>query len=203
MLEVELKAALTEIQAQTIPEHLLALGFRPGEQVRELDVYLNGGGERDFRKTDEALRLRQVQDLHTGRTETRMTYKGPKLDDRSSTRMEYEITVSDLETARKLLEALEFYPAASVDKVRQTMEKDAVTVCLDRVTGLGSYLELEILQESGSQQQAVDTLLELLDTLNVSRQALTRDSYLELLEREKDAAEPLVVIVEKQGSKFV
>lgn len=183
MLEIELKAALTEVQAQTIPKRLLALGFQPGEAVRELDVYFNGGQERDFRKTDEALRLRQVQKLRTGRTETRMTYKGPKLDDRSSTRTEYEITVNALETARKLLEALGFHPAASVEKVRQTLEKDEVTVCLDQVTGLGAYLELEILQESGSQQQAVDALLNLLDALNVSRQALTRDSYLELLER--------------------
>lgn len=183
MLEIELKAALTEVQAQTIPKRLLALGFQPGEAVRELDVYFNGGQERDFRKTDEALRLRQVQKLCTGRTETRMTYKGPKLDDRSSTRTEYEITVNALETARKLLEALGFHPAASVEKVRQTLEKDEVTVCLDQVTGLGAYLELEILQESGSQQQAVDALLNLLDALNVSRQALTRDSYLELLER--------------------
>lgn len=193
MLEIELKAALTEVQAQTIPKRLLALGFQPGEAVRELDVYFNGGQERDFRKTDEALRLRQVQKLRTGRTETRMTYKGPKLDDRSSTRTEYEITVNALETARKLLEALGFHPAASVEKVRQTLEKDEVTVCLDQVTGLGAYLELEILQESGSQQQAVDALLNLLDALNVSRQALTRDSYLELLERAQDGEKTLVL----------
>lgn len=193
MLEIELKAALTEVQAQTIPKRLLALGFQPGEAVRELDVYFNGGQERDFRKTDEALRLRQVQKLRTGRTETRMTYKGPKLDDRSSTRTEYEITVNALETAQKLLEALGFHPAASVEKVRQTLEKDEVTVCLDQVTGLGAYLELEILQESGSQQQAVDALLNLLDALNVSRQALTRDSYLELLERAQDGEKTLVL----------
>lgn len=181
MIEVELKAALTEAQAQAMPEKLAALGFRPDRKVQEIDVYLNGGEERDFRRTDEALRLRTCRDLDAGTEETLMTYKGPKLDDRSSTRTEYETTVGNLETAQNLLAALGFSALYTVDKVRQTMTREKVTVCFDSIAGLGPYMELEILQESGSQEQAVDALLTLLDTLEVSRDALTRESYLELL----------------------
>lgn len=181
MIEVELKAALTEEQAEAMEQVLKALGFRPHRTVREIDVYLNGGPERDFRRTDEALRLRTCRDLSAGTEETLLTYKGPKLDERSSTRREYETTVGDLETAQSLLGALGFAAAYTIDKERQTMIREKITVCLDRVAGLGPYLELEILQESGSQEQAVDGLLHLLDSLKVSREALTRKSYLELL----------------------
>ena len=52
------------------------------------------------------------------------------------------------------------------------------------MAGLGEYLELEILLEDAERREAaVDTLLALLDTLGVRREALRRESYLELLLR--------------------
>lgn len=181
MTEVELKAALTEQQAGVLPTHLFALGFRERDKLRETDVYFNGDQNRDFRKTDEGLRLRTCRNLITGATETLMTYKGPKTDLRSSTRKEYETTVGDLNAAQNLLQALGFAPVYTVDKTRQTFSRGNITACLDRVENLGSYLELEILQESENQDEAVDRLLMLLDRLEISREALSRESYLECL----------------------
>ena len=89
MTEVELKAALTEALAGILPDRLAALGFVPGETVRETDLYFNGG-DRDFRRTDEALRLRRVSS--GGEENVLLTYKGPKEDPRSNTRREYETT---------------------------------------------------------------------------------------------------------------
>ena len=70
----------------------------------------------------------------------------------------------------------------TVDKERRTFLRDGVTACLDQVEGLGSYLELErLLPDSGDRDAAVDGLLALLEDLGVSRRALERRSYLELL----------------------
>ena len=145
-----------------------------------MDVYFNGN-LRDFHKSDEALRLRSRADLDTGVTETLWTYKGPKADARSNTRTEYETAVGDLETARHILESLGFQAAFTVEKVRRELTREHTTVCLDEVTGLGSFIELEILLPGGGRDAAVDSLLALLDTLGVSREALSRKSYLELL----------------------
>ena len=174
MTEVELKAALTDAQAAALPEALPGLGFAPKASLRETDLYFNGGGERDFRKTDEALRLRRRRDLDAGTEGTLMTYKGPKEDSRSNTRTEHETSVGDLDTARRVLEALGFKAQYTVDKVRREFSAGDVTLCLDAVEGLGSFLELEILLEDGDRNAAVDVLLSLLDRLGISREALSR-----------------------------
>ena len=69
-----------------------------------------------------------------------------------------------------------------MEKLRREYRLDDVTLCLDEVTGLGAYLELETLAPSEEDREAaVNRLLTLLDRLGVSRDRLTRHSYLELL----------------------
>lgn len=181
MLEAELKASLGELAPEEAAERALALGFLPEEQVWERDLYFNGT-ERDFRHTDEALRLRRVRRLPDGPLESVVTYKGPKLDQVSNARTEYETGVSDGETAEKLLEALGYRPLAAVEKIRRTYRREEITLCLDQVTDLGSFLELEILEPGEEQREAaVARLLELLEELGIPRSRLSRRSYLELL----------------------
>lgn len=182
MTEVELKAALTAAQAADLGAELARLGFMAEKTMEETDLYFNGEGERDFRKTDEALRLRRCKALPTGACLTLLTYKGPKLDSRSSARTEYETEVGDLDTAERILHALGFHALYTVKKQRTELRSGAVTACLDQVDGLGAYLELETLLSDGeARESAVERLLRLLDALAVSREALTRASYLELL----------------------
>ena len=153
--------------------------------MQEIDVYFNGN-DRNFMKTDEALRLRSVRDLDAGTCETFITYKGPKLDQASSTRMEFETAVGDLSVMKDLLAALGYKEVFTVDKTRQEWKHTSanVTLCLDSVKGLGDYLELETLAESEDQREAaVETLLQFLRDLGVQKKNLTRKSYLELLIR--------------------
>lgn len=181
MLEVELKASLAGIAVDTVRGHAMAAGFMPGEQVRETDVYFNGT-QRDFRRTDEALRLRSVLSLPDGPCESLLTYKGPKLDQISNTRTEYETAISDGKTMEKVLEALGYQPIFTVEKVRRTYRLHDVTLCMDEVTGLGQFLELETLVPAEEhREKALEHLLHLLDCLEIPREHLTRRSYLEML----------------------
>lgn len=180
MLEAELKASLADLSTEAARDRALALGFVPEDEVRERDIYWNGI-DRDFRRTDEALRLRSVQ-RPGGDEESLLTYKGPKLDQVSNARTEHETAVSDGETAKKLLEALGFRPAAVVEKVRRTYRLEDVKLCLDAVAELGDFLELEIVAPSEDcRAAAVERLLELMDRLEIPRERLCRRSYLELL----------------------
>ena len=181
MLEVELKAALLPEQADVLPNVLAALHFSEQPAVQQTDVYFNAP-DRDFRKTDEALRLRTVVTLPDGAAQTLVTYKGPKLDKTSSTRRELETAAEDFETMRQLFCALGYTAVYTVKKTRRSFTCGAKTVCLDSVDGLGNFMELEAVLPDGSDREAaVEELLTLLDTLGVSREALTRKSYLELL----------------------
>lgn len=185
MVEVEIKASLAGLSVASLLERAGMLEFRATAQLKETDTYFNGN-DRDFRSTDEAFRLRRVRALPDGREVSLLTYKGPKMDQISHTRTEYETAVADGETAQKLLEALGYRPLFTVDKLRREYQLDDVTLCLDEVTGLGMYLELETLTPSAQQrEEAVARLLELLDQLAVSRDRLTRQSYLELLIRKQ------------------
>ena len=182
MLEAELKAALEGRTLEELEAAARAMGFCPRQVLRETDLYFNGV-DRNFAQTDEALRLRSAQQLEpAGEAVTCLTYKGPKEDRRSNTRLEYETAVGDLDTARAILQALGFEAVCTVSKTRQTFRLGEVTACLDQVDGLGPFLELEHLLPDGAEREtAVSGLLDLLDRLGVSRQALERRSYLELL----------------------
>ena len=57
MLEVEIKAALTGHTKEQFKKAAEKLGFIKGGTLQEIDVYFNGN-DRNFMKTDEALRLR-------------------------------------------------------------------------------------------------------------------------------------------------
>ena len=185
MLEVEFKASLEGIAPESMDRRREELGFQPSSALHETDIYYNGR-DRDFRKTDEALRMRSCKQLPDGSTESLLTYKGPKLDQVSSARKEYEVAVSDGEVAEKLLEALGYQPLFTVDKVRREFRLQDVTLCLDEVAGLGRFLELEALvPDGGCREEAEERLLKLLEQLGVSRNRLTRASYLELLMRAK------------------
>ena len=139
MTEVEIKATLAPALAAALPERLTSLGFVPAENVQEQDLYFNAS-HRDFRRSDEALRLRTVAG---SRQETVITYKGPKTDGRSNTRQEYETSLGEGETAKSILLALGFSPVLTVSKERQTFRRGPVTACLDQVAGLDSFLDTD------------------------------------------------------------
>ena len=93
--------------------------------------------------------------------------------------------MEDGETVQHLLEALGFHPVCRVEKVRRELALGDVTLCLDRVAGLGEFLELEILCEEEEREAAVERLLGILDRLEVSRTALLRRSYLGMLQEKR------------------
>lgn len=182
MLEVELKASLAGVDAAALRQTVETRCGAPRANLREQDLYFNGN-DRDFRKTDEALRLRRVLNGETGREmQTLLTYKGAKQDEISNTRLEYETAISDGEVMQKLLLALGYKPVFIVDKRRREYALGDVTLCLDAVEELGEFLELELLcEKEDAREAAVQRLLAELSNLGVPRENLTRKSYLELL----------------------
>jgi adenylate cyclase class 2 len=154
--------------------------------VEQVDTYYDAP-HREFAETDEALRVRRER---TGDDETvRLTYKGPLVDPESKTREEHETTVADGEAVEAVLAALGFDPAAEVRKERDRFELDGYTVVLDRVDGLGEFVEVETETSEADVTAARDGVHDLLETLGLDPDEGIRTSYLGLSLADRDSRE--------------
>ena len=176
--EVEQKFPLAD--RADIRRRLVALGAEFGEPLEQADSYF-AHPARDFAKTDEALRLRQVGE------QSFITYKGPKLDAQTKTRREIELPVAcgpaAVEQFSELLLALGFRRVLTVWKRREPghfmRDGQEVHIALDHIEPLGDFLELEIAASEESLPAAKRVLAGLVGELSLSTSE--RRSYLELL----------------------
>ena len=177
-LEVEQKyrlASFADVTAQ-----LTSLGCRFEKTLSQADLYF-AHPARDFRATDEALRLRRSGD------EVCITYKGPKLDTTTKTRREIELPIANgeqgYEAYRELLTVLGFREVREVCKERLpgvlAWEGEMVHVALDTVPELGTFLELELLATPAEVPLAQARLASLAEALNLTQPE--RRGYLSML----------------------
>jgi adenylate cyclase class 2 len=178
MLEIEMKFPVSDWA--TVESRLSEWQAQGPEILEEADHYFNSP-DRDFAKTDEALRLRRVGPASF------LTYKGPKLDPNTKTRTEIEISLAEGDpTAEKTIQLfrnLGFRPVAIVKKKRAVyhVERSGFSqeVCLDDVEGLGKFVELEILAPEDRLDAGKDALFDSARRLGLTKSE--RRSYLEML----------------------
>ncbi len=159
----------------------------------ESDLFLQPFN-RDFRQTDECLRIRSCGD------ELNITYKGPKLDFVSKTREEIELPlylpcfsnikpeISKVEIEEKWLimfERLGFRRAAQLIKKRREgtliLEDQMVSITLDEIEGRGFFTELEVIVAEKVKIPFVRDVLTRFAVENALGTGI-RKSYLELVE---------------------
>ncbi|HBO44426.1 MAG TPA: class IV adenylate cyclase [Planctomycetaceae bacterium] len=176
--EVEQKFPVADLAP--IEADITALGASISDTRLEVDLYFNHPA-RDFAQTDEAIRLRRVGPLN------RITYKGPKVDAATKTRKELELPLPDGESTfadwSALLGVLGFVPVGEVRKERRKAwvewEGRRVEVSLDRIAGLGEFVELELVVPPDEFEPAKACIHSLADRLELTR--IERRSYLCLL----------------------
>lgn len=177
MLEVEVKVKVDIVR---IEPQLKALGFIKGSSVYERDSYFNGT-HKDLKEEDKALRIREYRNLDTDKTKYIINFKGPKKDDITMTREETEFEIPSYEHGEIMLNGLGFYVAGGVEKVRTYYNIGNLTCCLDRVTNLGEFMELEIMAEEFEYDDAINNIKGILSSLNLDISQTIRESYLCLL----------------------
>ena len=158
MLEIELKFRADDWDR--VRAVLAGWGARPLGTRDEADHYFNAP-DRDFARTDEALRLRRVG------PRTHFTYKGPRRAAATKTRLEIEVPLADghgpAEDAGRMLVALGYRPVAVVTKRRELFAFPRagfeVVACLDAVEGVGRFVELEVVAEEARFEPAQAAVL--------------------------------------------
>ena len=173
MIEVEVKARINSFEE--IEEKLKTIGAEKTKTEFQEDIYFQSPIV-DFAKTDEALRIR------TTNSQTFITYKGPKLNEKAKTRKEVEMAIESAEKARDIFEEIGFTPARIVRKNRLYYTYENFEISLDDVEGLPPYMEIEVaLPDSEDYSEAQNRIFELVARLDIT-EGFERTSYMELLE---------------------
>ncbi len=177
---------VVEVEAKFQVEDLTELEYKLVEKkamlkevVKQRDLYFSHPNK-DFSKTDEAIRIRQAGE------DSYLTYKGPKFDRKSKTRIEVQVGVDSNENMIQILEMLGFTKEFIVLKERKVYEYKEFIFCLDQVDSLGSFLEIEKEVDSMlSYEEVQDRLFKIALSFGFEPKDSIRKSYLELLLEKK------------------
>lgn len=192
MIEVEIKVRISD------PDNLRQKFSEQNGQykmyLKHEDTYFNmPKGLRDFRKTDEALRIRKSIECdleYDSKEETInyfLTYKGKKLDGSTKSRKELEVKISKGEPFIEILELLGFRKIFTVIKERELYEfkynNRIIEALIDYIPILKEYfMEVELVTESVEDlKEARDLLFEFLSLFKINKEESIRKSYLELI----------------------
>jgi adenylate cyclase, class 2 len=195
MLEVEIKVKL--LNKEEFIKKIMNLGANYKADLSHTDIYYNlPDGLRDFAKTDEALRLRKNIEYKPGYLDNPkklvtqscdFTYKGPKLDQTTKTRIEHVCQIMDPDKLDSIMMALGFRKILTVLKARQLyhieFEKTHIEIVVDKVQYLeGSYAEFEIqVSQEDKIPESKSIIFKLMQTLGYKSSDSIRISYLELV----------------------
>jgi len=192
MIEVEIKVAISNLSS--LKENLKRLNGKYIVSLDHEDIYFNMPRKlRNFKKTDEALRLRKSIEFNKNDKENTalmrsfITYKGKKIDQTTKTREEIEVEITDLEKMKQLFENLGFREIFTVKKERELYEfnfkNEKVEVLIDFLPILNqNFMEAEVIVESKKEVPLVkEKLFEFLKNFGISKTDSIRESYLELI----------------------
>jgi adenylate cyclase class 2 len=178
MLEVEVKFPVHDFRR--IESVLDSWGAIIEPARRDSDRYFNSP-DRDFARTDEALRIRSIGEQNV------ITYKGPKIDTETKSRVEIEVPLAPGPAAATdlgdVLIRLGYRPVAVVNKTRRIAQFErsgfSMQASLDEVDGVGRYAEVETLAPESRFAFAKAAVLAAAAELGMTQPE--RRSYLQLL----------------------
>ena len=192
MIEVEIKVKISD-------PNLIRKKFDNFNGIYKLslhheDTYFNmPKGLRDFKNTDEALRLRKSTEFDRVNKELAqkinyfITYKGKKIDKTTKTREEIEVKIDEIEAMKNLLKLLGFQEVFTVIKERELFDfkfKDTrIEALIDYIPILEQhFVEVELITESlDNVEKNKEILFQFLNRFGITKEESVRKSYLELI----------------------
>ncbi|MBY9008928.1 MAG: class IV adenylate cyclase [Candidatus Lokiarchaeota archaeon] len=192
MIEVEIKVKISD-------PNLIRKKFEDFNGLYKLslhheDIYFNMPiGLRDFKQTDEALRLRKSIEYNrhekgmTQKSNYFITYKGKKIDITTKTREEIEVKIDEVEEMNKIFKLLGFREVFTIIKERELygfkFKGTSIEALIDYIPILDQhFMEVELIAESYDEaDKKREILFQFLENFGIKKQESVRLSYLELV----------------------
>lgn len=168
-MEIECKVKVDS--HDRIAGKLQSLGADFVGELEQIDTYFCDDADTII-ASDKAIRIRLER--FGGSEKGFLTYKGPKQNTRFKSRDEFEVEVSDIYSAIRILEGLGFRKRITVEKKRSLWHFDDCEVCLDDVLTLGTFVEIE-----GPDEQAVAASMK---KIGISEHEHITKSYAHMIE---------------------
>ena len=134
-MEIEIKVKISD--RKDIRKKLLGLGAKPKGKTHQIDTYYSLYKRPYSKKRGSILRLRQdskernvILALHTDRQISAVD--------------ECEVEVGDLKTMQEMLRLIKAKKEVVVEKKREYFKKGNFLITLDKVKGLGNFMEVEL-----------------------------------------------------------
>ena len=192
MIEVEIKVRISDpaLMRKKFKENQ---GSYKVSLIHEDTYYNMPKGLRDFKQTDEALRLRKSSRFDKKNhqniqgIEYFITYKGRKIDTLTKTREEIDIKIEDIKKMKEMLELLGFQEIFTVKKERElymfNFKNYHIDALIDYLPILKQhFIEVEYLAKTSEEiEDSKQVLFDFLSIFDIKRGESITKSYLELI----------------------
>ncbi|MFW9812405.1 MAG: class IV adenylate cyclase [Candidatus Thorarchaeota archaeon] len=180
--EVEVKIAIDNYEE--MEKRIMEVGAQKTNRETQIDSYYDHPCK-TFQNTDEALRVRSRQPINSGavdppREEAELTYKGPRIDSTTKTRIETSVSIDSAKGMTSILENLGFKLVASIIKKRQFFNLPSMTISIDEVEDVGLFMELETIAQTKDVDEARQNIFAMMEKLGLNPSQSIRASYLEI-----------------------
>ena len=193
LFEVEIKIKIKD--KKNFFDDLIKLGAIHDINLIHTDIYYNMPKDlRNFAQTDEALRIRKSLEFkemdgtrEIPKETSDITYKGPKLDKETKSRVEYLCKIADFEVMDKILITLGFKKIIQLEKNRETFllnyKNKEIGIVFDTIQHLeGFYAEFELIVANYSDiEESKKIIFDVMNKLGYEKKDSITDSYLELV----------------------
>lgn len=172
MIEVEAKVRINDREG--MEERIKEQGAEYKGTIKQADEYFDCSDMRIF-NSGGAFRVRAADGKY------RVTYKGVKKDEETTSREEMEIAIESAEKMIKILENMGFIRLCEIKKKRKVYLLAGLKISLDEVEGLGSFMEMEGMANSEAEyKEKKGEIFKLLDKLGVPSEDISQRSYMEM-----------------------
>lgn len=177
--EVEIKVVLNPEIVHVVKRNLMQVGACSLGSGEETDIYFTAP-HKDFIESRECLRIREKD------SSIEITYKGPtdNLMRRTGQFWKQEVNLDISSSAREaedLLTAIGFNVVARVVKIRDNFRWQEALISIDKVKGVGWFLEVESFVDKDGRQSAIERNQKILNDIGLSGATVVDKPYRDIV----------------------
>ncbi len=161
MKEIEVKARVRD--PQNLEVKINELGIKLSDSIWQRDSVFVPADDTSI----QSQRGRRILRIREQKDKTLLTLKIHQSNELES--IEKELAVSDPATMREIIEALGFVQIIQVEKQRRKGKFNQYEICLDSVSDLGDYIEVEVMSTNDPEEVQAE-LWEFLESLGLTQE---------------------------------